>query len=87
MAKREPHTLWHCISSRMTMIITCSACNRRRYYDPNDLLRVMGNVESRCVADRMRCETSKTGDFLCVDYRIMSAQERQAVRLRRLKEI
>jgi hypothetical protein len=65
--------------------VQCQLCNIKRYYRPDDLLKLFGDVGIDDV--RMRCEKCGHGDYIVAELHHMTATERASVRVRRLVEI
>lgn len=82
---------WFALSEASAMghvvTIRCAHCRRQHHHDPADLLRILGERPVGSCAERMRCESCNTGDYLRVRVHIPSAEERQHMKLRRIKAI
>jgi hypothetical protein len=57
----------------------------KRYYRPDDLLKLSGDVGIDDV--RMRCEKCGNGDYIVAELQHMTVTERASIRVRRLVEI
>jgi hypothetical protein len=68
-------------------LVRCSYCSIKRYYRPEDLEEIFGNVDVDGIAGRMRCDRCKKRDFLHAKLVLPTAAERQTIRVRRLAEI
>lgn len=67
--------------------VRCLFCRVTRYYSPDDLRQLLGDVGIDEVAGRMRCDTCGRKDYLDATLILPTAQERQTIRLRRLEGI
>lgn len=70
-----------------TMIASCGTCGRKHYYDPADIMKLLGDVPLYLVEQRFSCSRCPTNDFFRVRFDRLSAADRQRVRYRRLKEV
>lgn len=67
--------------------ISCSYCKRTLLYTPDDLRRVLGDIEVDDVADQMKCSGCRQKHTLKVSTLLPSASERQGMTIRRLEKI
>ena len=67
--------------------ISCEWCHIRRTYLPDDLRKVVGDVDLDQITRRMRCEKCRKRDYLTAVYWFPSAQEKAILVVRRLSEI
>lgn len=67
--------------------VACSYCRSKRYYDPESVARLVGDIDVNSLRRRMSCEGCGRRDYIDVDVFIPMAAERQELRVRRLKEI
>src|SRR5262245_48494106 len=67
--------------------VRCQHCNIRRYYEPADLQRLIGDVGVDQVAGGMRCENCHKTEWLAATFCHLSGAERAAVHVRRLAKI
>jgi hypothetical protein len=67
--------------------IQCQHCNVRRYFEPADLQRLIGDVGADQVAGRMRCEKCQKTEWLTAAFCHLSGAERARVRVRRLADV
>lgn len=63
----------------------CAGCSPTRWYHPADLVKLYGDVPATNLESLMHC--GACGARLCVDVTSPTAEERQAIRLRRLDKI
>lgn len=69
------------------VLIRCYLCHRKRFYDPDDLRQVLGNVEVDAVMQVFRCPGCGKREFIDAKAESPTAADRQKIRLRRLVEI
>jgi hypothetical protein len=67
--------------------ITCQFCRITRYFEPADLEQVLGDVAFRQALGAMRCEKCRRRDYIVGALTIPTAEERAAIRLRRLVDV
>ncbi|MHB2265834.1 hypothetical protein [Aliihoeflea sp. PC F10.4] len=84
---REVFTLDDAEKLGQTIVTWCVGCRRKRYYDPRDFIRLFGPVECHRIERRLRCQRCGTGDMMRSDIKILSAADRQSIRMTRIKEI
>ncbi len=60
-------------------------CNRRHWYIPADVRRLLGDIPADAI--RMRCERCKKTEWTRASFERPFAAERQAIKLRRLAEV
>jgi hypothetical protein len=75
---RDTYTLSDAHQFGQLITVKCSACAVKRYYDPSDLIGLMGDVPTHYVDRRMKCERCGTKDHLRVDIQRLSAADDQA---------
>jgi hypothetical protein len=66
--------------------VRCGGCRRKRYYLPEDLQRLFGDVDVNVLHRRMRCESCNAKE-ISVEVFIPVASERARMTIRRLVEI
>jgi hypothetical protein len=54
---------------------------------PSDLKQLMGDIEADDIPRHMRCDQGHDKEFLLVEFRYLTAQEGQGIRIRRLAEV
>ena len=69
------------------MKVRCMNCFKARHYLPADLKTVLGNVDCDDLEAYMKCERCGSGACLRAEALALSAQERQAIRVRRLVRV
>jgi hypothetical protein len=84
---RDVYTLSDALQFGQIVLVQCSACAVKRYYDPADLIRLMGDLPTHMVDRQMKCERCSTRDHLRVDIQRLSAADRQTIKLRRIDSI
>jgi hypothetical protein len=67
--------------------VECLRCSLTRYYMPEDILKLVGDVEADAVAAAMRCQKCHEKDRLEAAYVSLSGMERERVRVRRLVNV
>jgi hypothetical protein len=67
--------------------VECLRCSLIRYYLPEDLLRLVGDVEADYVAVAMRCQRCREKDRLEAAYVTLTGMERERVKVRRLVNV
>ena len=67
--------------------ISCEWCNIRRNYLPDDLRKVVGDVDIDHITRQMRCEKCRRRGYLTAVYWFPSAHEKTTLTVRRLAEI
>lgn len=68
-------------------MVRCRLCNVKRWYDPNDLLKLFGDVEAAAIDGKMFCVKCGKKEYISAEFQHLSAKERMGVRVRRLAEI
>lgn len=63
------------------------SCFETRHYLPADLKAVLGNIDCDDLDEHMRCERCGRSDCMRAGAFVPSAQERQAIRIRRLVSV
>lgn len=81
----SPWTLSKAVSGGEIVRVRCGHCNITRYYDPADLLKLVGDVWADAI--RMRCERCGKTEWIGASFELLPASERQRIRLRRLVEV
>jgi hypothetical protein len=86
-APRRPSawTLSKAAEAGQLVRIRCQHCNIRRYYEPGDLHRLLGDIPANAI--RMKCERCGLREYVAASFVHLSAAERQATSVRRLAEI
>lgn len=79
--------LSHAAASRQLVWVECGYCRGRRYYEPEDLIKVLGNVDVNRLARRMRCERCGRNYNMECDVYLPVAAERADMTIRRLVEV
>ncbi|RUW19735.1 hypothetical protein EN858_11400 [Mesorhizobium sp. M4B.F.Ca.ET.215.01.1.1] len=69
------------------VLVRCGLCNVKRWYQPDDLMTIFGDIEPGLVGSKMRCERCGKNEFMHAETQSPSALERQGIRVRRLAEI
>jgi hypothetical protein len=77
----EAAALGHVITAR------CGGCGRRRHYAPEDWQQLLGDVACAEVERQLSCSRCGTAEFLRVRFDRPPAGVRQAMKLRRIREI
>jgi hypothetical protein len=67
--------------------VGCGFHSGVRYYVPDDLIRLFGDVDVQSLERKMKCSRCGRGDNMEVDLRLPSAAERQRMTIRRLVDI
>lgn len=67
--------------------IRCTLCRKVRYYFPDDLRRVFGDIDCDRVARRMRCDLCGTSEYVDAKCVTLTAREKAEARARRLVTI
>jgi hypothetical protein len=67
--------------------VECLRCSIVRYYLPEDLMRLVGDVEADHVAVAMRCQKCHEKDRLEAADVSLSGMERERVKVRRLAKV
>jgi hypothetical protein len=67
--------------------VECLRCSLARHYLPEDLLKLVGDVEADNVAVDMRCQRCHEKDRLEAAYVSLSGMEREGVKVRRLVSV
>lgn len=67
--------------------VRCGHCPGKRFYQPADLMQLLGNVECYSLEVLMKCERCGRGDEISATVFIPLAEERQKMKLRRLVAI
>ncbi len=68
------------------MLVRCYNCFTKRWFEPADLIKLMGDLDTDELDGKMvcvKCGTNSTRG----ETRSLTARERQTIRVRRLKEI
>ena len=81
----EPLLLSEAIETRSLIRAHCAGCSPARWYHPQDLITLYGDMPAINLGMKMRCQNC--GSFLTVRVEIPLAEERQRIRLRRLDRI
>lgn len=84
---RDVFTLSDSYRLGQVISVSCGSCRRKHYYDPQDLVHLMGDQPLHNVRHKMVCDQCRTGEYLRTDTVGANAAERQSIRLRRLKRI
>jgi hypothetical protein len=73
---------------RQLVWVECGYCRRsRRYYEPDDLKQLFGDVDVNKLARKMRCERCGRNDQMECDVILPPAAQRASMTIRRLVEI
>ena len=67
--------------------MACGYCPGERYYLPNDVVQVLGDIDIHKLAYRIRCERCGRGDNIDAEAYLPVASERMGIKVRRLVEI
>jgi DNA-directed RNA polymerase subunit RPC12/RpoP len=67
--------------------IRCGNCNIKRFYKPQELREVIGNVTIDQVRAKVRCEKCKRTESMSAELFHPVGQEMETIRFRRLVEI
>jgi hypothetical protein len=67
--------------------VFCGICCKKRWYLPDDLKKLIGDVEADDIPRHMRCEKGHAREYLQAEFQYLTAEERQAIRVRRLAEV
>jgi len=68
-------------------VVRCGLCVVKRYYRPEDLMKLFGDIPCMDVESRMRCESCGRKDYLRVRIETLMAEEMAKAQFRRLKGI
>jgi hypothetical protein len=66
--------------------VYCGICCKKRWYLPNDLKQLIGDIEADEIPRHMRCEKCRQKELL-VEFQYLTAQERETIRIRRLAQV
>lgn len=67
--------------------VSCGYHDDRRYYRPADLIQIFGDIDVNRLGRLMKCERCGRRDNIDVEARLLPAQERDRITVRRLVEI
>lgn len=67
------------------ILVCCDLCHGKRYYFPDDLRRLLGNLEIDDIS--LKCETCGNRDYVRVTSVHLTGQERDGIRVRKLVAI
>ncbi len=81
----KPLLLSQAVRTRSLVRANCTGCSPARWYHPEDLLTLYGNIPAINLGMKMKC--GRCGSFLTVRVDTPVAEERQKIRLRRLDRI
>lgn len=84
---RETYTLSDAVRMGQILTVRCGCCGVKRHYRPEDWLRLLGDVPTYRLESELICSRCKTSDYLRLKPSIPSAADRQAMTLRRVKEV
>lgn len=71
----------------LAAIVRCNHCVQRRYYRPEDLMTIFGDLPCMDVERRMRCERCGKPDYLRLCMERLTGEQMARVRFRRLLRI
>lgn len=80
-ALADVHRLGH------LLCISCRYCKTKRYFMPDDLRKVLGNIEVDDVVYQMRCAHCRKTHTLDIQIVSPSAEDRQRMTIRRIDKI
>ena len=84
--RRNAQTLGKAHDIGQLLLVECGFCRIKRHYLPGDLFKLLGDVPFWDVEHRMRCVKCGRND-LRAHLHFPSAEERQRIRVRRLREV
>lgn len=84
---QQPWTLVNAQNVGQVARIRCGRCNIKRHYKPAELREVVGNISADAVAQKMRCDVCKRGDYMSCEFFNPTGPELEAIQFRRLVEI
>lgn len=68
--------------------VECGRCRQgRRYYRPDDLIKLFGNVDVAVLPLRMRCERCGSRESMNADVHLPAPAERATLAVRRLVDV
>ncbi|RUW52987.1 hypothetical protein EOA32_10920 [Mesorhizobium sp. M1A.F.Ca.ET.072.01.1.1] len=82
-----PWTLTHAHDAGQVAGIRCARCNVTRYYKPNELREVIGNVTIDGVRDKVRSQQCKSREWMSAQLFHPTAEQAHTIRFRRLVQI
>jgi hypothetical protein len=69
------------------VLVRCGHCNLKRWYEPSDLIRLFGDVDTDRLHGAMLCLKCGSKEFISAEAQSLTARERVGIRVRRLAEI
>ena len=81
---------WTLMSAERTgqvVRVSCHLCRARHHYLPQDMLTLFGDIDIDELEQRLRCGACGRKDYVQVKLWVPSAEERQALTLRRLVRV